>query len=273
MKRMPTLFVGHGSPMMALEHTETTNTFKSIGQNIINNYGKPKAILAISAHWYADGTYIQSAEKPKQIYDMYGFPQELYEVVYPAKGYGNLTKEVQKLLGNSVSINDTWGIDHGMWTVLVHMFPDASIPVVQLSINKYLSPKEAYQLGTKLQSLRDEGYLIMGSGNIVHNLRRIEWDNPSGTSATIEFDQYISKTILENDVDTIVNYTSHPHASYAVPTPDHYLPLIYIMAASEGTKPTVFNQTYNSGSLSMTGFIFEDEPQNILLAHKDTKIS
>ena len=141
MKRMPTLFVGHGSPMMALEHTETTNTFKSIGENIIKNYDKPKAILAISAHWYADGTYIQSAENPKQIYDMYGFPQELYEVVYPAKGDSNLTKEVQKLLGNSVSINDTWGIDHGMWTVLVHMFPDASIPVVQLSINKYLSPK------------------------------------------------------------------------------------------------------------------------------------
>ena len=129
MKRMPTLFVGHGSPMMALEHTETTNTFKRIGQNIINNYGKPKAILAISAHWYADGTYVQSTENPKQIYDMYGFPQELYEVVYPAKGDSNLTKEVQKLLGNSVSINDTWGIDHGMWTVLVHMFPDASIPV------------------------------------------------------------------------------------------------------------------------------------------------
>lgn len=264
MKRMPTLFVGHGSPMMALEHTEITNTFTSIGQNIINNYGKPKAILAISAHWYTDGTYIQSAENPKQIYDMYGFPQELYEVVYPAKGDSNLTKEVQKLLGNSVSINDTWGIDHGMWTVLVHMFPDASIPVVQLSINKYLSPKEAYQLGTKLQSLRDEGYLIMGSGNIVHNLRRIEWDNPSGTSATIEFDQYISKAVLENDINAIVNYTRHPQASYAAPTPDHYLPLIYIMGASESAKPTIFNQTYSLGSLSMTGFIFEDEPQNIL---------
>ena len=104
----------------------------------------------------------------------------------------------------------------------------------------------------------------MGSGNIVHNLRRIEWDNPSGTSATIEFDQYISKAILENDVDTVVNYTQHPHASYAAPTPDHYLPLLYIMGASESAKPTVFNQTYNSGSLSMTGFIFEDEPQNIL---------
>ena len=215
MKRMPTLFVGHGSPMMALEHTEITNTFTSIGQNIINNYGKPKAILAISAHWYTDGTYIQSAENPKQIYDMYGFPQELYEVVYPAKGDSNLTKE-------------------------------------------------AYQLGAKLQSLRDEGYLIMGSGNIVHNLRRIEWDNPSGTSATIEFDQYISKAVLENDINAIVNYTRHPQASYAAPTPDHYLPLIYIMGASESAKPTIFNQTYSLGSLSMTGFIFEDEPQNIL---------
>lgn len=258
MKRMPTLFIGHGSPMMALEHTETTNTFKTIGQNILKNYGKPKAILAISAHWYTDGTYIQNAENPKQIYDMYGFPQELYDVVYPAKGDSTLTNKVQQLLGNSVSINDIWGIDHGMWTVLVHMFPDASVPVVQLSINKYLSPQEMYQLGTKLQSLRNEGYLIMGSGNIVHNLRLLEWDNPSGTAATIEFDQHISKAVLANDVDTVVNYTAHPHASYAVPTPEHYLPLIYIMGASEGAKPTVFNQSYNSGTLSMTGFIFED---------------
>ena len=151
-----------------------------------------------------------------------------------------------------------------MWTVLVHMFPDASIPVVQLSINKYLSPKEAYQLGAKLQSLREEGYLIMGSGNIVHNLRSIEWDNPSGTSATIEFDQYISKAVLENDLNSVINYTQHPQASYTAPTPDHYLPLIYIMGASESAKPTIFNQTYSLGSLSMTGFIFEDEPQNIL---------
>ena len=149
-----------------------------------------------------------------------------------------------------------------MWTVLVHMFPDAFIPVVQLSINKYLSPKEAYQLGVKLQSLRDEGYLIIGSGNIVHNLRRLEWDNPSGSPATIEFDQYISNAVLENDINTVINYSNHPQASYAVPTPDHYLPLIYIMGASEGAKPTVFNQSYNSGSLSMTGFIFQDDPLN-----------
>lgn len=159
MKRMPTLFVGHGSPMMALEHTEITNTFQTIGKNIIN---------------------------------------------------------------------------------------------------KYLSPKEMYQLGTKLQVLRDEGYLIMGSGNIVHNLRCLEWENPSGSPATIEFDQYISNAVLENDVNTVINYSNHSQASYAVPTPDHYLPLIYIMGASESAKPTVFNQTYNSGSLSMTGFIFED---------------
>lgn len=257
MKRMPTLFIGHGSPMMALEHTETTNTFKSIGQNIINNYGKPKAILAVSAHWYTDGTYIQSAENPKQIYDMYGFPKELYEVVYSAKGDNELTQKVQQLLGDAVSIDDTWGIDHGMWTVLVHMFPDASVPVVQLSIHKNLNPKEAYQLGTKLQSLRDEGYLIMGSGNIVHNLRRLEWDSPSGTPATIEFDRYITDAVLANDTDKVINYEQHPHARYAAPTPDHYLPLIYIMGAGGDAKPTVFNQTYNSGSLSMTGFIFE----------------
>lgn len=259
MKRMPTLFVGHGSPMMALESTETTNTFKTMGQEIIKNYGQPKAILAISAHWYTNGTYIQSAETPKQIYDMYGFPQELYEVVYPAKGDQVLTNEVQQLLGDAVSINDTWGIDHGMWTILVHMFPNVSILVVQLSINQYLSPHESYKLGVKLQSLRDKGYLIMGSGNIVHNLRRLEWENPSGSPATIEFDQYITNAVLENDVYTVINYSNHPQANYAVPTPEHYLPLIYIMGANEGAKSTVFNQSYNTGSLSMTGFIFEDE--------------
>ncbi|PQL20277.1 4,5-DOPA dioxygenase extradiol [Veillonella denticariosi JCM 15641] len=258
MKRMPTLFVGHGSPMMALEHTEMTNTFRNIGNNIIKNYGKPRAILAVFAHWYTDGTYVQSAENPKQIYDMYGFPKALYEVVYPAKGDNKLTQKVQQLLGDDVSINDTWGIDHGMWTVLVHMFPDASIPVVQLSIHKHLSPEGAYQLGVKLQSLRDEGYLIIGSGNIVHNLRRLEWDSPSGTPAAIEFDRYIADAVLANDTDKVINYAQHSQASYAAPTPDHYLPLIYIMGADESTKPTVFNQTYNSGSLSMTGFIFED---------------
>ena len=257
MKRMPTLFVGHGSPMMALEHTETTNTFKSIGQNIINNYGKPKAILAISAHWYADGTYIQSAEKPKQIYDMYGFPQELYEVVYPAKGDSNLTKKVQKLLGNSVSINDTWGIDHGLWTVLVHMFPDASIPVVQLSINKYLSPKEAYQLGTKLQSLRDEGYLIMGSGNIVHNLRALDFaraDEAFAYDWADAFRQCINRAMAAGDRDTLLNHLALDPDRAAVPAPfEHFLPLLYVLAQRDPGEPLrIFNDEIVGGALSMT---------------------
>lgn len=257
MKRMPTLFLGHGSPMMALETTDTTNTFISLGQHIIKNYGNPKAILAISAHWYADGTYVQSAQQPKQIYDMYGFPQELYEVVYPAIGDATLTTRIQQVLGDAVSINDTWGIDHGIWTILVHMFPDASIPVVELSVNKHLNPAAAYELGIKLQSLRDEGYLIIGSGNIVHNLSKLEWDNPGGTPMTIDFDRYIADAVLTGNVEALVHYHQHPYATYAVPTPDHYLPLLYIMGASQDAKPTVFNETYNTGSLSMTGFIFE----------------
>ncbi len=153
---------------------------KAVGDSI----DKPKAILAISAHWFTDQTYIQSAPTPKQIYDMYGFPKELYEVKYPVSGSAPLTESVRSLLGTEVTIDDTWGIDHGTWTVLVHMFPDDDIPVVQLSVNRHLDPQQSYELGQKLASLREQGYLIFGSGNVVHNLGRVEWDNPDGTEMT-----------------------------------------------------------------------------------------
>ena len=173
MKKMPVIFSGHGSPMIALAHNDLTAAFNHIGQEVISRFGKPKAILSICAHWYADGTYIQSAEKPRQIYDMYGFPNELYEVQYPVSGNRDLTMDVLNLLGDKVSINDTWGIDHGTWTVLVHMFPKADIPVVQLSVNRRLTEEECYNLGKELAPLREKGYLIFASGNVVHNLREL----------------------------------------------------------------------------------------------------
>lgn len=256
---MPVVFSGHGSPMVALEHNQITEGMQKVGEKIINTYGKPKAILAISAHWYTDGTYIQSAGTPRQIYDMYGFPPELYEVKYPVRGDNDLTNEVLKLLGNDVTINDSWGIDHGTWTVLVHMFPKADIPVVQLSVNGNLPPKEHYAIGEKLTVLRKQGYLIFGSGNIVHNLMRVEWDNEGGTPMTYRFNDTIRNAVVSHDHQTVIHYEDLPDASYAVPTPDHYLPLLYCLGAAGNDEVKVFNNVCNLGSMAMTGFVFHPE--------------
>lgn len=254
--RMPVVFSGHGSPMVALDHNEITEAMAAAGRDILENYGKPKAILAISSHWFTNGSYIQSAETPKQVYDMYGFPQELYEVKYPVSGDAALTDQVRTLLGDAVTVNDDWGIDHGTWTVLVHMFPDADIPVVQLSVNKKLSPEECVEMGRKLESLRDQGYLIFGSGNVVHNLRRVEWDNEGGTPMTIAFNQAITEALEKRDDQTVINYRDLPDAAYAVPTPDHFLPLLYCMGAAGTDSVRVFNNVCNLGSMAMTGYIF-----------------
>lgn len=257
--RMPVIFSGHGSPMIALEDNEMTKTLRKVGQDVIEEYGKPKAILAISAHWFTEGSLLQSAPKPRQVYDMYGFPKELYEVKYSVSGDASLTEEVKKLLGDSVSINDEWGIDHGSWTVLVHMFPNADIPVVQLSVNRSLSPEESYRMGEKLIALREQGILIFGSGNIVHNLMRVEWDNAGGSEMAVRFNEEITKAVLEKNIDKILHYRELPDASYAVPTPDHFLPLFYCLGASDGNSAKIFNNFCNMGSMAMTGFVFQEE--------------
>ncbi len=254
--RMPVVFSGHGSPMVALDHNDITKTMTAVGEKINADYQKPKAILSISAHWYTKGTFVQSAAQPRQIYDMYGFPKELYQVKYPARGDAELTERVQDLLGNKVEINDSWGIDHGSWTVLVHMYPNADVPVVQLSVNGQLSAKQSYDLGKKLIPLRDEGYLVFASGNIVHNLSRVEWDNPDGTPQTHAFNDYIIDAVKAKDADKIINYEAGPNASYAVPTPDHYLPIAYALGAADGDSASVFNNVCNLGSMAMTGFIW-----------------
>ena len=256
MKKMPAVFVGHGDPMIALKINEMTETLKKVGRDIIEKYGEPKAILCISAHWYTKDTFIQSTEIPNQVYDMFGFPNELYEVKYPVKGSKELTKDVEKILGNEVKINDDWGIDHGTWTVLVHMFPEAKIPVVQLSVNANLSANKAYKLGEKLAKLREKGYLIVGSGNIVHNLRKIEWDNPKGSQEADKFDRYILDNIIKREDEKVIKYEEHEYSNYAVPTPDHFTPILYILGASQGEKPYIFNEMRELGSLSMTSYIF-----------------
>ena len=243
--------------MIAIEKNEITAGMETVGKEVITKYGKPKAILAISAHWYTNGTYTQSAAQPEQIYDMYGFPDELYQVKYPATGDKSLTEKIKEVLGNLVSVDDSWGIDHGTWTVLVHMFPKADIPVVQLSVDSTLSAEECYQVGKKLSALRDDGYLIFGSGNVVHNLRRVEWDNPDGTKMTHAFNDYIIDAVKAGAEDKVINYTEGPESSYTVPTPEHYLPLIYCLGAADGDKAKVFNNVCNLGSMAMTGFIWE----------------
>lgn len=255
--KMPVVFAGHGSPMLALENNELTRTLESLGKTITEKHGRPKAILAISGHWFTDGTWIQSAEKPEQIYDMYGFPPELYAVRYPVSGSNALTSRVQTLLAGLVKVNDSWGIDHGTWTILIHMFPEADIPVVQLSVNRLLSPAQSYALGKMLEPLREEGYLIFGSGNVVHNLYLL---NPqmreAGTPQTIRFTRFINDCILSGSHESLVQFMNHPDAAYASPTPDHFYPLLYCAGAGQGDPVTVFNDVFRSGTVAMTSYVF-----------------
>lgn len=259
MSRMPVIFSGHGDPQIALRDDELTRGMRKVGDKLLAEYGKPKAILAVSGHWYTRGTFVQKTPEPKQIYDMYGFPQALYEVKYPVKGCEELSDRVLDLLGDDAAVNNDWGIDHGTWTVLVHMFPAADIPVVQLSVNGLLSPEQHYELGRKLAPLRDAGYLIFGSGNIVHNLRLVDWDDPNGTAETVAFNDYVIGKLAARDDAAVVQYETIPHAAYAVPTPEHYLPLLYCLGASIGERAEVFNNVCDLGSMAMTGFVFGEK--------------
>lgn len=254
--KMPAIFVGHGSPMLALEKNEQTRKFNEIGNKIIEEFGKPKAILVISAHWYTKGNFTNDEEEPKQIYDMYGFPEELYEVKYPVCGYPALAKELESKLDLNIRINNEWGIDHGTWTVLIHMFKNADIPVVQLSVNENSSEKEVFHLGEKLSFLREGGYLVIGSGNVVHNLRMTQWGNEKGTFESDEFDEYIKNAVVNKEYTKVINHRENEFSKYAVPTLDHYMPLLYILGISQGEDAYVFNNIRTLGSISMTSFAF-----------------
>lgn len=255
-KRMPAIFVGHGSPMLALENDEATEGLKAVGKMIVAAKGKPKAILMISAHWYKAGNLVQKTAHPQQVFDMYGFPRPLYEVDYKPEGCAELSDAILSISGLDAKVDNTWGIDHGTWTPLVHMFPGAPIPVVQLSVNGLAGTQGCYNIGKMLAPLREQGYLIMGSGNVVHNLRRVEWESNMGSKETLAFNNYIVDAVQKRDDETVINYTSNEYARYAVPTPDHFLPLLYILGAAEGEKPLVFNNICNLGSIAMASFAF-----------------
>lgn len=248
------LFVGHGSPMNAIEDNAFTRGWRAVAARL----PRPKAILAVSAHWYVEGTRTSDEARPRTIHDMYGFPRPLYEVQYPSPGSPELAQRVTQLCPGT-AIDNTWGIDHGTWSVLVHMFPQADIPVVQLSVDARKSAGAHFELGRQLAPLRDEGVLILGSGNVVHNLRLVDWRSTGGLPWADEFDTYIRGRIEARDFASVVDHRSAGAAAdMAFPTPDHYDPLLYVLGASStDDKLTVFNEARVLGSISMTGYLFE----------------
>jgi 4,5-DOPA dioxygenase extradiol len=255
MSKMPVLFIGHGSPMNAIEDNEFTRNWISVGEKL----PKPKAILSISAHWFTDGTRICDELHPKQIYDMYGFPRELYELNYAVSGSPELAHATIKLLRGAATIDNSWGVDHGTWSVLCRMFPEADIPVYQLSIDRNLDSEAHYKLGKELRSLREQGILILGSGNVVHNLSKINWELKGGYPWAEEFDDYIKKAVLDSDHQKVIHYETCGKASeIAFYTPEHFYPLLYALGAGgEDSRVEIYNDACMLGSLSMTSYLLQ----------------
>ncbi len=251
--RMPAVFFGHGNPMNALERNRYTDAWRAFGESI----PKPRAILCISAHWYIQATAATAMAKPKTIHDFYGFPQQLYEVTYPAPGDPGLASALRELL-NPIWVGldrDSWGLDHGTWSVLAHAFPEADVPVVQLSIDAAKPASYHLDLGRRLAPLRDQGVLIAGSGDIVHNLRLASFQQTQSYDWAARFDADVQRYLREGDDDALVNYQRHPDGELAVPTPDHYLPMLYIAGLRQSEdRFTVLVEGIELGSVSMVAF-------------------
>jgi len=251
---MPVLFLGHGSPMNAIEENEFVTGWRNIGKSL----PKPAAILCISAHWETRGTFVTAMEKPKTIHDFGGFPEELYNVQYPASGSPQLAKEIKNLvIRTQVSFDEKWGLDHGCWSVVKHLYPQADIPVIQMSMDYYISAQQHYDLAKELKIFREKGILIVGSGNMVHNLGMVAWNKLNdnfGYDWALEASETMKKYILNGDHNQLINYQSQGRAfELAIPTPDHYLPLLYALALTDGDEEiTLFNDKPVGGSLTMT---------------------
>jgi 4,5-DOPA dioxygenase extradiol len=251
---MPAAFIGHGSPMNAIESNRYTEGWSEFAAS----FPKPKAVLVVSAHWYVNITAVTAMRVPRTIHDFYGFPQPLFDVQYPAPGDPELAQRVIDVVEPTyVGLDsDSWGIDHGTWSVLVHMFPQADVPVLQLSINAELPFDYHFNLGAKLHELRSEGVLIVGSGNVVHNLRLIDWQSPGeGKDWAHRFDDDM-REIMTSDPTSLGSAASHRDYATAVPTPDHFLPLAYVagLSAAANTPATTLIDGYEMGSLSMTAY-------------------
>lgn len=254
-EEMPALFLGHGSPMNAIEDNEFTRGWRELGAAL----PRPKAVLCVSAHWETNGTHVTAMPRPEAIHDFGGFPRALYEEKYPAPGSPELAREVKEAIeSDDVGLHDKWGLDHGAWSVLKHIFPAADVPVVQLSLDQRKSPRAHFELAKELAPLRRKGVLIIGSGNMVHNLRLVAWNKLGEVGYAFDWaaeaGEKMKSAILSGDADSLVNYGSlGKEVELAVPTPEHFLPLLYALALKrEGENLSLFNDRAVGGSLTMT---------------------
>ncbi|WP_449369428.1 4,5-DOPA-extradiol-dioxygenase [Aestuariibaculum sediminum] len=252
--KMPVLFLGHGSPMNAIEDNEFVSSFRKLGQELT----KPHAILCISAHWETKGTHVTAMQHPRTIHDFGGFPQALFDVQYPVPGSPELAKETQHLITKTdIELDNNWGLDHGAWSVIKHLYPNADVPVIQMSIDYTKPPEYHYELAQQLNSLRHKGVLIVGSGNMVHNLRMVDWRRLKDTFAfdwALEANEAMKTFILDNDHKSLIHFKSQGRAfDLAIPTPEHYLPLIYTLGLkNKNESVSIFNDKPVAGALTMT---------------------
>ncbi|MGA2507274.1 MAG: 4,5-DOPA dioxygenase extradiol [Chitinispirillaceae bacterium] len=264
-KPLPVLFIGHGSPMNAIEDNEFSIGWQEAAEALPKN---PKAILCISAHWETWGTLVTAMEKPRTIHDFGGFPKELFEVTYPAPGSRWLAQEVKNIVKKAdVGLDNDWGLDHGCWSVLKRMFPDANVPVVQMSLDYARPAQDHYDMAGELAPLREKGVLIIGSGNMVHNLGRIvfrgssmsDFNKPFGLTWALEADKIFKQLISENNHRKLIDYQSLGNSvQLAIPSPEHYLPMLYVLALKqEGESVNYFNDKPVAGSLTMTSLIIK----------------
>jgi len=253
-EKMPVLFIGHGSPMNAIEENEFVRGFRQVSSEI----PKPNAIVCISAHWVTGGTRVTAMEIPPTIHDFGGFPEALYQVQYPAPGSPALASEMKTMISKAaVEMDLNWGLDHGAWSVIKHLYPHADVPVVELSLDYYQSPQYHYELARELKPLREKGVLIIGSGNMVHNLRMVAWnklDETYGYDWALEANDKMRQFILNGDHQSLINFSKQcKEFQLAIPTPEHYLPLLYTLALKDSNENiSLFNDKPVAGSLSMT---------------------
>jgi 4,5-DOPA dioxygenase extradiol len=253
--KMPVLFLGHGSPMNAIEENEFVTGFRNIAKEI----PKPSAILCISAHWETKGTLVTAMQHPATIHDFGGFPQALFDVQYPAPGSPELANETKNIVKKTqIGLDDKWGLDHGAWSVIKHLYPKADVPVIQMSLDYHQTPQYHYDLAKELSSLRNKGVLIIGSGNMVHNLGMLAWDKLNtdnfGYDWALEAREKMTHYILNGDYKQLINYRAQGKSfDLAIPTPEHYLPLLYTLALREEHESVkLFNDKAVAGSLTMT---------------------